>query len=179
MLGRRRLSSGCATCSTCSSLLGRLDAGSKSPLFKVFIRLMTFSPALLTGLLGSAFKTSGNFSSCREPARDEPRSLGVCRPLLEPGRLPAPSPNGNGGKAQSRFAEYSGLGGRGSHSRGIGLVILLSGAVGRPPLLLPDLELAAGEIGDSGLGNGARKGLFAASGLIFGKGARGILDAGD
>ena len=143
----------------------------------MFILLSRFSFPLLAGL--SAIETSGNLPSCRDSAREEPRSLGVFRPLLDPGRLPGVlSPKGNGGKAQSRFADSSGLGGRGSHSRGAGIVTLRCGADGRPLRLLPDLELAAGDMGDAGRGRGARKGLLAASGLICGKGARGILDDG-
>lgn len=171
------------------AILGRLlsngpvfdCAGSKGPLFIVFMRLSTFSlPLLPTGLLGSDIEVSANLPSDLESAREEPRSLpGVFRPLLDPGRLPgALSPKGNGGKAQSRFAESSGLGGRGSHSRGMGVVMLLCGADGRPLMLLPDLELGTGDMGDAGRGRGARKGLFAASGLICGSGARGILEDG-
>lgn len=47
---------------------------------------------------------------------------------------------------------------------------------GRAPKLLPDLELSAGEIGDSGRAIGARKGLLAVSGFMrggAGRGARG------
>jgi len=176
MLGRR-LSRGIPSCDR-SSLLGRLRLGSKGPLFSVFMRFMTFSPALLVGLLGSGKNGSIGFPPCREPAREEPRSLGELRPLLEPGRLPGGSPNGKAGKAQSKPADSSGLGGLGSHNRGIGPVVTLRcGGGGRPPKLLPDLELAAGEMGDSGRGRGARNGRFAASELICGGGAR-ILEEG-
>ncbi len=115
-----------------------------------------------TGLRDSVLNMSGSWLSCLEPARDDPRSLGVLLPVLEPGRLPTGSPNGKGGKAQSRFADSSGLGGRGSQSLGIGLVIDLRGGGGLPLKLLPDLLLAAGEIGDSDLAIGAKNGRFAA-----------------
>ena len=68
--------------------------------------------------------------------------------MLVPGRLVLAAV-GKGGKAQSRFAESSGLGGLGSHKRGIGVVILRSGGGGFDPKLLPERELRAGEIGVS------------------------------
>ena len=81
--------------------------------------------------------------------RDPPRSLGVLRPLAVPGRLVGVALVGKGGNAQSKFADSSGLGGLGSHRRGIGLVMLRRGGRGFDPKLLPERELSAGEIGVS------------------------------
>ena len=179
-LGRRRSNGFCSSCCL-SSLLGRLRVGSKGPLLRVFMRVMTFSPALLMGPLGSMSGKSGGLESSREVARDDERSLpvGVLRPLLVDGRLPPLlSENGKGGNAQSRFAESSGLGGRGSHRRGIGLVILRIGGGGLPPKLLPERELVAGDIGVSERGAGAKNGILATSALIRGGAGRGAFEFG-
>lgn len=107
---------------------------------------MTFSPPLLTGLFGSKLYRSG-----LDPVREDDRSLfGVLRPLLVDGLLPVVGTGGgNGGNAQSKFAESSGLGGLWSRMRGIGLVMLLSGGGGFDPILLPERTLDTGEIGVS------------------------------
>ena len=136
-LGRLR-SSGMGGCSLLS-LLGRLLRDSGVTLLKAFIG------GFPSGLLGS------KVCPCRELERDGPRSppFGVFLPLLVDGRRLFEAGMGKGGKAQSKFAESSGLGGRGSHRRGIGLVILRNGGAGLFERLLPERELAAGEMGSS------------------------------
>ena len=114
----------------------------------------------------------GAIPPCLEPLREGALSLpvGVLRPLLVDGRLPglAVLDAGNDGKAQSNPPDSSGLGGRKSNMRGIGLVILRS-AEGLLLLLLPERTLSAGDMGECDRGGlGARKGLFAASALIRG-----------
>lgn len=119
--------------------------------------------------------------SCLELPRECALSLGVgvFLPLEVPGLLSLPVlPGANGGNAQSRFADISGLGGLGSKMRGAGLVMLLVGG-GRLPWLLPDRTLIAGDSGESERGGlGARNGVFAASGLIRGGGGRTAFGAG-
>lgn len=164
-------------CSCRSSLLGLLLLASKGPLFKVFIRSITFSPPFGLGLFGSKSSLSaGHLPSCRDPPPlDGARSLfGVFPPLLVEGLLLVVLDVGNGGNAQSRLAESSGLGGRGSNIRGAGFVALREGA-GLDPKPLPDFELRAGDMGDSGRVIGARNGLLAVSGLIRGGAGRGCL----
>lgn len=171
-----------AVCSGLSSLLGFLLLASKGPLLSVFILSITFSPPLVLGLFGprsSSSLSAGHLPSNLEPSpREGARSvLGVFRPLLVDGLLLEVLEAGNGGNAQSKFAESSGLGGRGSKIRAPpGLVALREGG-GRPPKLLPDRELRAGDIGDSGRAIGARNGLLAVSGLIRGGAGRGALGA--
>lgn len=168
MLGRR-------CCGSCSCTLGFRRDPSKGPLFMLSNLCIIFPPLLLIGLFGSKLIhgfLSGSMLSCREAAREGALSLpfGVFRPSLVPGLLPLPVLLGRGkaGNAQSRFEDNSGLGGRMFRIRGIGLVMLRS-AGGLLPLLLPDCTLTAGDRGESDRGGlGARKGLFAASGLIFG-----------
>jgi hypothetical protein len=168
--------------------LGRRLLPSKGPVFNVFILFMTFSPALLLtdGLLGSDIH--GNRSdpillSCRELPREGALSLGVgvFLPFAVPGLLPLPLlfGVGNAGKAQSKPADSSGLGGLGSNRRGAGLVMLRIGGGGRLPLLLPDRTLTAGDKGDCDPGGrGARKGWFATSALIRGGAVREGFGAG-
>jgi hypothetical protein len=113
--------------------------------------LKAFIGGFPNGLLGSVLDNSPSLFPCRELEREVPRSLplGVFLPLLVDGRLLVGAATGNGGNAQSKLADSSGLGGRGSHRRGIGLVILRKGGGALFERLLPDRELAAGEIGVS------------------------------
>jgi hypothetical protein len=98
---------------------------------------------------------SASLGPCRELEREGPHSLPVgvflpLLPLLVDGRLLLDSNGvGKGGNAQSKLAESSGLGGRGSNMRGLGLVMLRIGGGGLLDKLLPDRELLAGEIGVS------------------------------
>ena len=110
-----------------------------------------FIGGLANGLLGSVLDRSASLWPCRELEREGPRSLpfGVFLPLLVDGRRLLGADVGNGGNAQSKLADSSGLGGRGSQRRGFGLVILRKGGGGLFERLLPDRELAAGEIGVS------------------------------
>lgn len=144
----------------------RLPA-SKGPLLSVLALFITDSPAVVRGLRGS----NPYSLSTTVPALDGARSLfGVLRPLLVPGRLPVPEDVGKEGNAQSRLDASSGLGDL-SRTSGDGIVMFLS-IGGREPLLLPERPertLPIGEDGDADRGyEGARKGLFAASGLIRG-----------
>lgn len=166
-------------CSCRSSLLGLRLLASNGPLLSVFMRSITFSPPFVLGLFGSKSKplSAGHLPSCLDaPPRDGARLLtDIFLPLLVPGRLLVLAV-GKGGNAQSRLAESSGLGGRGSKIRGAGLVMLRKGG-GLGPTLLPDRLLNAGEMGDSGRWIGARNGRLAVSGLIRGGAGRGALGA--
>lgn len=127
--------------SSAADSLGRLDPSLPSawsplsrvrdvngPLLSVLSFRMILWPPLNRGSFGSRSDGTGSAFwtwSNREPPLEGARSLpvGVLRPLLGvEGRLPEAV--GNGGKAQSRFADNSGLGGRGSYSRGAGAVML-------------------------------------------------------
>lgn len=105
-----------------SSLLGRLDPLSNGPLRTLLKLFFLDPPGALIGLRGSSVWMSG-----LEPLREEDwLAFEAFRLLI--------LAVGNGGNAQSRFAESSGLGGR-SQRRGIGLVILRFGGALLPPLL--------------------------------------------
>lgn len=185
-LGRRLSKGDCAALPWSPSFLRLVSNG---PFFSVSMRPMTFSLPLAIGLIGSAGNGSlgakGTLATpSREPTIEGALSLnvGVALPEGVPGRLPLPAlaGPGNGGKAQSNEAESSGLGGRGSNSRGAGLVALRMGGGRLPPLLLAaDRALGAGERGESDRGGrGAKNGVFAASGLIRGGGGRTGFGAG-
>jgi hypothetical protein len=124
--------------------------------------------------LRNAELSIGHFPSTREPARDADRSLpvGVLRPLLVEGLLPLLLGVGKKGKAQSKFADSSGLGGLRSHNRGAEFVA--TGSIeGLLELLLLECMLAAGDNGACMKGGiGARKGWFAMLALIRGGGGR-------
>lgn len=177
-LGRRRRSSGKGSC--CENLLSLLPRRSvefEGALVIVCIRLITTSPLLTTGLWASlSLSLSLSFPSRRELAGEVPRSL----PFREPGLLPdAKGAEMKGGKAQSRFADNSSLGGLGMKIRGIGLVWLRIGGGGLPGTLLfvKGMRLE-GDRGEAGLAACPMKGLFAASGLMRGGGARPALGGG-
>lgn len=134
----------------------------------------TFSPALLFGLArpeSVCSRSEAPGRSGRELPLDGARSLpvGVLRPPSwgAEGLRPEVAAVGKGGKAQSRLADSSGLGGRGSKSRGA-VLVMLRGNAGFP-LLPPDCELGTGEIGDANVGCSGRNDLLAASGLILGR----------